>query len=343
MDLIEVTPVSRLAHNAQIVAGFRMLHKQGWNIKIIASSGDAPAFAPNAALVRVTYRGKTIFYDLWDGYHVPDEMRRALDQADIYFKRSYSPQKNLELFPESCHKIYPLGFNYHVTSPGTPFAEPLWKAAAKQLLGRVPDRYYTPDKFEGVTVPPKGAPRILFLTRLWDDQEPGLSEPVQQERIRINRMRIDIIRALKQRFGDSFTGGLNDTPLSRNLAPDLIVSPELTERKQYLRTLHAHDICIASTGLHESIGWKTGEYVAAAKAIVSEPLCYQVPGGFQEGTHYLAFNSTEECLAAVEALLDSPDKLLAMKKANEAYYHSHLRPDILVKNTLDIVDRSMDP
>ena len=119
-----------------------------------------------------------------------------------------------------------------------------------------------------------------------------------------------------------------------------IVSPALTERKRYLRTLHAHDICIASTGLHESIGWKTGEYVAAAKAIVSEPLCYQVPGEFREGIHYLPFTTTEECLAAVQTLLAEPYKLFAMKKANEIYYSRYLRPDVLVKNTLEIVARS---
>lgn len=337
MDLMEVVPLSLLSHNAQIAAGFRMLRKQSWNIKICTGS-DYPS--GNTALVRVTYLGKTIFYDLWDGYHVPDEMRWALAQADFYFKRSFSPEKNQELFPEYCQKIYPLGFNYHVTCPGTPFAEPMWKAAAKQLLGRVPDRYYTSDKFEGTAVSPTGMPKILFLTRLWDDREPGLPEPVRQERIRLNRTRIDIIRALKQRFGDQFTGGLNDTPLSRKLAPDLIVSPALTERKRYLRTLHAHDICIASTGLHESIGWKTGEYVAAAKAIVSEPLCYQVPGEFREGIHYLPFTTTEECLAAVQTLLAEPYKLFAMKKANEIYYSRYLRPDVLVKNTLEIVARS---
>lgn len=339
MKPIEVTPLSLLPHNAQILTGFRMLQKQGWNIQISPSAGsDFPA--PNAALVRATYLNKTIFYDLWDGYHLPDKMRWALDQADFYFKRSDCPEKNQALFPEYCHKIYPLGFNYHVTFPGTPFAEPLWKAATKQLLGRVPNRYFTPNRFEGISASPGGAPKILFLTRLWDDQEPGLPESVRQERIQINRMRIDIIRALKQGFGDLFTGGLNDTPLSRKLAPDLIVSPSLTERKQYLRTLHSHDICIASTGLHDSIGWKTGEYVAAAKAIVSEPLRYQVPGQFQEGTHYLSYTTTEECLNAVQTLLADPHRLLAMKKANELYYQTHLRPDILVKNTLEIVARS---
>lgn len=47
------------------------------------------------------------------------------------------------------------------------------------------------------------------------------------------------------------------------------------------------DICIGSTGLWDSIGWKTGEYVAAARAVVNERFVYEVPGGFREGVNYL--------------------------------------------------------
>lgn len=37
------------------------------------------------------------------------------------------------------------------------------------------------------------------------------------------------------------------------------------------------DICITTTGLHRSIGWKFAEYIAASKAIVTEKLNYS-PG-----------------------------------------------------------------
>ncbi len=338
MNTIRITVFSHMPHNAQIVTGFRMLRKQGCSIHITDSSGDRDNPFAGAPLIRAEYLGKTIFYDLWDGYQCPDRIQQALSQGDLYFKRSFSPEKNKLLFPDHCRKMFPLGFNYHVVAPGTPFAEPLWKASAKQLLGRVPDRYFTPDRFEGTAMPSQAPAKILFLTRLWDPLEPGLSEREKQEREQINHMRIVILRALAERYGEQFVGGLNDTPLSRRMAPELIVSHRLTERKQYLRILHSCDICIASTGLHESIGWKTGEYVAAAKAIVTQPLCYHVPGDFREGTHYLSYCTAGECLNAVQALLDDPVPLLAMKQANEAYYREFLRPDMLVKNTLAIAD-----
>lgn len=338
MNTIRVTVFSRLPHHSQILTGFRLLQTQGWNVNITDLVRNTNTPISDTALIRVDYMGKTIFYDLWDGYQCMDAMRLALAQADFYFKRSFSPEKNKLLFPDHCRKMFPLGFNYHVVAPGTPFAEPLWKASAKQLLGRIPDRYFTPDRFEGTAMPSQAPAKILFLTRLWDPREPGLSEREQEEREQINHMRIALIRALAERYGQQFVGGLNDTPLSRKMAPELVVSHRLTDRKQYLRILHSCDICIASTGLHESIGWKTGEYVAAAKAIVTQPLCYHVPGDFREGTHYLSYCTAGECLNAVQVLLDDPVRLHAMKQANEAYYREFLRPDILVKNTLAIAD-----
>ena len=269
-------------------------------------------------------------------------MLPLLERCDVYFKRSFSAQKNEELFPELYHKMYPLGFNYHVTCGRNPINEPLWKHMAKLLLGRAPDRFFVPEVFEGKAERKNGPVRILFLARLWDDHEPGFSDEENAERTYINHMRIGIIRALREKYGDRFVGGLNDNALSRAWAPDLIVPAKYTERRNYLKLLHNSDICIGSMGLFESIGWKTGEYVAAAKAIVNEKMHFSVTGDFEEGKNYLVFSTVEECVAAVQSLVDDPEKLYAMKLANEQYYQQYLRPDILVKNTLDLVAAKTD-
>ena len=91
-------------------------------------------------------------------------------------------------------------------------------------------------------------------------------------------------------------------------------------------------------GLFESIGGKTGEYVAAAKAIVNERLHYTVTGDFAEGIHYLSFETVEQCLDAVQKLVEDSQLRLAMKQANAEYYRNYLRPDMLVKNTLELID-----
>lgn len=339
METIKLTIPSTIEHLSQIITGFLILGKQGWNVEMEDVSWDAGNPFHGLPVLLAQYRGQRVIYDLWDGYQDPENIRKGLENCDFYFKRSFSQEKNKALFPEFAEKIYPLGFNYHLSYPGDPIQEPKWKALAKPLLGRTPDKYFVPEVFEGRAEERNGEPvKILFLTRLWDGHDPSLPEKVNEERRLINESRIEIIHTLRSRYGDAFFGGLNDTALSRTLAPELIVPAQYTERKKYLKLVHDCDICIGTMGLHESIGWKTGEYVAAAKAIVNETFHYSVPGDFAEGKNYLSFNTAEECIGAVRCLVDSPGALYRMKQANEDYYRRYLKPDILVQNTLEKID-----
>ncbi|MBP3685349.1 MAG: hypothetical protein J6J12_10400 [Oscillospiraceae bacterium] len=340
MEKVKLYIESQVPHASQIITGFLILKEQGWDVELVdaRSSGSVYCGIP---LMRAEYRGKKIVYDVGDGYNVPDDMEIGLKDCDFYFKRSFSDAKNRELLPAYVEKMYPLGFNYHVTHPKNPINEPLWKHLLKPLMGRAPDRYFVPEVFEGKAEWKDSAPKILFLTRLWE-QEEGLPPEVNEERVQINEMRIRMIKTLRQRYGDAFVGGVNDTPLSRELAPELIMPSEYTERKKYLKLLHSCDICIGSMGLFESIGWKTGEYVAAAKAIVNERFHFTVTGDYREGEHYLPFETAEECLEAVAQLAGDPQRLYAMKKANEAYYQAYLKPEVLVKNTLKLIDRALE-
>ena len=331
---------SKIPHNSQIITGFLRLKEQGFPVEMEDCTTVKDMSMDGMPIILANYAGEMIVYDLGDGYNAPDSMRPLLKKCQVYFKRSFSARKNAELFPELQHKMYPLGFNYHVTCKGNPINEPMWKHVMKLLVGRAPDRYFVPEVFEGKAErKTDGSVKILFLARLWDDHEPGFSDSENAERTYINNMRIEIIRALREKYGDSFIGGLNDNALSRAWAPDLIMPAKYTERRNYLKLLHSSDICIGSMGLFESIGWKTGEYVAAAKAIVNEKMHFTVTGDFEEGKNYLSFRTSEECLKAVQTLVENPEKLYAMKLANEQYYHKYLRPDVLVKNTLDLVDR----
>lgn len=342
MDTIALTIPSNIPHCSQIVTGFLRLKEQGQALEITDISTDAANPFYDLPVVLARYRGCRIVYDLWDGYQNPEGIQAGLDACDIYFKRSFSAEKNAALFPADADKMYPLGFNYHVTHRENPIREPLWKSTLKPLLGRTPDRCFVTEVFEGEASRPVGqSPRILFLTRLWDDHDPAMSPELNQERTFINETRMEIIRTMRSRYGDDFIGGLNNCALSRRLAPELIVPAKNTERRNYLKLLHSSDICIGSMGLHESIGWKTGEYVAAAKAIVNETFHYSVPGNFAEGKNYLAFSTASECIHAVQKLVESPEALFAMKQANADYYRNYLKPEVLVKNSLAIVDRTL--
>ena len=337
MEKVTLYIESQVPHACQIITGLLRLKEQGWPVQLVDQRDSGSPYC-GMPLMRAEYRGKKIVYDVGDGYNVPEDMEKGLKDCDFYFKRSFSAEKNARLLPDYVDKMYPLGFNYHLTHKKNPINEPLWKHFLKPILGRAPDRYFVPEVFEGKAQRTEGVPKILFLTRLWE-QEEGLPEEVNEERKLINEMRIRMVKTLRQRYGDAFVGGVNNTPLSREIAPELIMPAEYTERKKYLKLLHSCDICIGSMGLFESIGWKTGEYVAAAKAIVNERFRYTVTGDYREGEHYLSFETAEECLAAVDALVQDPEKLYRMKKANEEYYQNYLKPEVLVKNSLELVNR----
>lgn len=342
MEKIKLIIGSQVPHISQIITGFLMLKDRGYQLEFeyIPNDGSTLAIMP---AIRAEYRGQHLMYDVGDGYNVPESIVAGAEISDFYFKRSFSAERNREIVPQYLDKMYPLGFNYHVTCKGNPVGEPLWKTLAKPFFGKTPDCWFKPHVFEGKARENTGAPaKILFLTRLWDDHEPTFSAEQNAERTYINTMRIEIIRALRKTYGDAFVGGLNDNELSRAWAPDLIMPAKYTERRRYLKLLHSSDICIGSMGLFESIGWKTGEYVAAAKAIVNEEMHFTVTGDFEEGKNYLSFRTAEECLEAVRSLTEDPLRLYEMKLANERYYQQYLRPDVLVKRTLDIVDRVLE-
>ena len=344
MEKIKLWVESQASHMGQIITGFLMLKEQGWDVEVIDNVQDSGSFYHGMMpFIRAEYRGKKIVYDMGDGYNVPEDIQTCLDHCDFLFKRSFSAEKNRAMLRNYEEKMHPLGLYFRVTHPKSPINEPLWKALVKTLMGKASTRYFVPKVFAGKPEPEGDRPvRILFLTQLWNDHEPGFSDEENAERTYINQMRIDIIRALRERYGDAFIGGLNDNALSRTWAPDLIMPAEYTERKRYLKLVHSCDVCIGSMGLFESIGGKTAEYVAAAKAIVNERLHYSVTGDFAEGVHYLSFETVEECLTAVQKLVEDPRLRLSMKQANAEYYSRYLRPDMLVKNTLELVDQKIE-
>ena len=323
--------VSRSAHTSQVVTGFLMLARRRRIALTIEDAGHRREEYPHPHLVEAFVGGRRIAFDMLDGYNFDVVAAAAyIRGVDLYFKRSCSTFRNGVFPAEVRAKIRPLGFNYHVTCPENPI-NPVpveIKSLRKRLIALLRPRpaeegeYFTVEKFEcgaGRRVAAKRL-KILFLTRLWEGE---------QNRA-INAMRIAIVRALGERYPRNFTGGVTDTPLARALCPELIVAEKYTDRARYLRLMRRSDICIGSTGLWDSIGWKTGEYVAAARAVVNERFVYEVPGGFREGVNYLGYASAEECVAQVDLLMRCPDAVQRMKEANAAYYREWLRPDALV-------------
>lgn len=321
---------ARTPHLCSVLTGFILLEKQGkLRLKL-----NTDVKMPSASIMEAIIDGKRIAYDMADGYNFrdPAEINKYMEACDFYFKRSFSGDMNAELFPKQSDKIYRWGFNYLATCDGNDYfnhnPEKRLFETVNFFRGRKPLKYFTYDRFEAVPNK-KDEQKILFMTRLW-----SASQTSEKNLDAVNSMRIEITKALKKEYPNNSVTGIYDGELARKLCPELVLSGSLTKRERFLETIKESDICIGSMGLHGSIGWKTGEYVAASRAIINEKLRYEVTGAFEIGKNYLDFESVDECMEHVEKLFNDPDSVYEMKCRNRDYYLNYLRPDVQVANSL---------
>lgn len=326
-------------HLNQIYEGFQMLSKRGLiNIEIDRSGGDV-----HKPVLTVIINDKyKVIYDTLDGLNwISASLKDNLNyfnkevNADFYFKRSYTPI--LENYKKKELKIFPLGFNYSFEPSSARFFGK--KERLKSFIRKLPlsKQYFKYKNFHysQFSYPPivTKKNKILFLARLWNP-EGVKSEHLKEERFELNRERIQIIRNCKEVLGDLFLGGLQRDDFASKIAPDLLMPSSFTNKESYLKSVKEHSICVATTGLHNSIGWKFGEYVAASRAIITEPLKYRVPGNFEEKINYFSFTNSDELIQHATGLIENPDALQAMMTSNYNYYNNYLAPDKLVLNSL---------
>lgn len=352
----ELLCLSSAEHLSQIFTGFGLLERQGLvRVHLTRLPGYATGPLSSPKLRVIVNKNIKVIYDTFDGEEID---RNELAWCDFYFKRSFN-RVYLSNFAETeSRKIFPLGFNYSLYGPGDYslvrllfglFSLRSWadikKISAsffrltplscflKTSSGRS-NAFYS--KFENL---PNfvNMPRIVFFTRLWS-LERMKNNILRDERDAMNQMRVAIIRKMKRNFGDCFVGGLEPTEFSNRFFRDCVVQElGIVYKKNYLQLLRNSSIGIATTGLMKSNGWKIAEYIAGAKASVSEKLFFEVPGDFQETKNYLSFGSPDEAVEQAGNLMENPRLRYEMMVRNFAYYHLYLRPDFFIWNTLKVV------
>lgn len=353
----ELTWYSSGGHLQQLFTGFLMLHRRGL-LRLsqrFSRQGLRPSALPHLRDVSGAHLGVRlegapfdgplhVHYDCHDAVEVNED---RLEHCDFYFKRSYS-QKYVDGLPGHRSKLFPLGLYYRVL-PDAPHRLSVERALMtgeglgarlQALVDALDGRNwlkYNPRVRELEALPqPDLAPRVLFLAAAHDPYgSQGRTREKIDEMCAINEMRASCIRVLRKELGARFLGGFIHSPYARRAHADVLVQDNgLTRKRRYVRLLKSFPICIATTGLHGSIGGKFAEYVALSKAIVSERLNYAVPGDLQAGHHYLEFGSAEECAAQSMRLVEDRDARARLMFNNARYYQSHLRPDALVLNSL---------
>jgi hypothetical protein len=343
-------------HVLQIYTGLYLLHaaglielRQRFGARALgARLGGAPLEARfgdaelNGLFVYVEGAG-LVFFDVRDGGNSYGELA---ERVALYAKRSY--RRGAYPRPE---KFVPMGLNYAVHPDRTIWLElarsfrqlersgPAAKRLALSLarlhpsIGRLLD---------APTVSTLSCPvdrelkaRAIFLARTWDPAE-IVTSPADAEAVRnLNESRAACIRALRKRFGARFFGGFARSAHALQHYPDCVVAPEVsTRRHDYVKRLKSHPVCVATTGLFESIGWKFGEYVAFSRAIVTEPMRFELPGPMAAGENYLEFRTAEECGDRIAALFEDRALALRMMENNRRYYVEYGSPDAVVGRVL---------
>ncbi len=340
---IKVYPPSTQEHATQVIAGLDTLEAAG-EIKLrFATVREPPALASHGLLLDAS-GGQRVVFDLIDSPRRFDEV--ALRQVDYYFKRMHVSE---HLPRAATAKIIPYGPNYSVMSRSiavSTIVRPLlWrslpeaKRVVRALIG-APFRDH--GAFRGIDTEISSGPiepngRVLFLARAWDPSASEVkSDPkAQEDRYAVNQERALLIRMLRERFGDRFTGGFSMDSFSMREYPDIVErNATLTSRPAFIESVKQHTVCIATRGLHDSVGWKFAEYLAMARAVITEKVVCEFPFPISKGTHFLEFEDALSCIEQVELLVHQCERAAAMMRENEALYHRYLRPECLVRHAL---------
>jgi hypothetical protein len=346
---------SNSIHLQQLYTGFFLLSQIGLiNIKQVMRNrylrdDSVPQHLRRDALnahLDVELNGSIkIHYDTHDSWEIN---KNFLRESDYYFKRSFSKKSTLNT-GENAKKLRPLGLNYLVYA--STFDKYLIRRSLllgkgiRRLAGfksnKTVGRFsFLPNVDNMWSIPGYDMePAVLFMALAWDPlSHSDNSIGKIQEREGINEMRANCIKLLRKEFGRKFYGGFIHTDFAKKRYPEcLMPDNSLSSRKNYIKLLKSYPICVATTGLHGSIGWKLAEYVAFAKAIVSERLNYIVPGDFARDNNFLEFSTPEGCVNNVARLFSHRELRVSLMRNNERYFHYLLRPDSLVLNTIRLV------
>lgn len=331
---------SNSSHLSQVFTGFALLRDAG-KISFSQECGERHRLdvskpqhlrdARNAHVVVLVNRDVKLYYDCHDSCEIDETAAR---EVDYYFKRSYAES---EVTASLKGKVFPLGLNYPVWPAEPDRFERQRRAAFKQ--GTANEALFRPTIENMFSAPDETcAPGVLFVTRAWEPfDNPERADEKIAERVRLNETRARCVELLRRELGEIFFGGFSHTDYAvRNFPHVLLPDKELYSKERYVEILRRHPICVATAGLHGSIGWKMGEYVAFSKAIVSERLGYRLPGDFEAGENYLEFDEPRQCLEGVRRLLSDAALRRGMMKRNHGYYLEYLKPDAMVERTLSI-------
>jgi hypothetical protein len=283
--------------------------------------------------------------DLRDKSDVFDEA--ALEQCDVYFKRSYFAPDVHRLAPRAGMKVVPFGLNFVCANVPSALAIGMYLgremmsavaggrasiARVRALATKAYDywRYRTERDYLADAETPK-QPVIVFQTRVWEKHE-----VIGDNAAEINEQRVQLVKALQDELGSRFVGGLVPTPLAMREYPALVTANPIAPAS-FARWQRTMLIGIYTRGLHHSTAWKLGEYLAGSMCIIAEPPRNELPVPLRSGDEYIGFGSTAECLSACTSVIEQQALQRHLRQCASRYYEREVSP---ANHLLDCLTRA---
>ena len=329
---------STLHHFSQLLAGLEFLKvKKEIELSYVLDLGSYPA-----DIFKIEFNGLSVFFDLADNSRIYENI---YEQCDFYVKRML-----LKTDAEKKKKLIPYGLYYPVyyKNPDLQFlflknknlskySLRYWKFLSQML--NIKDSIAV-NEISKLESPAADTEQIIFRARLWNPANNDTPWKKKERKV-LNEQRIDINRRLKIRFPSNFKGGILRDSYSEKLCPDNLLAPGEYHRKKYILELKSSAIGIVNQGLEDSIGAKLGEYVANSLAILTTPIeKFELHGNFSEGSNYLCYRDTPECLQQVETFLENPTLRKDMQERNKEYYAHYLHPAKKLSHIFSLIKRS---
>ncbi len=316
----------------------RLQRQQGLTVRLVRSFKARDSQRSHNLILSLDIKRREqhrrICFDLADN---PNQFSMsALNEHELYFKRSYLASAGRQLSPEC--KVRPWGpmFSCRYGTMVQAMANIICSLANAQesvTLQHKLGQFYnyikltSLDEYEKIAQQAHDG-RVLFQTRAWHSGN-------YQNWREINESRVGVIRALKRQFGKRFVGGFIPDATSQKYYADALSSFP-SSRRRYLALIRQAQVCVYTRGLFDSPAFKLAEYLAAGRCIVAEPILVNFTAPLQEGRHYLSFTDPDQCVQRCEMLLQNQTMAQEMMKNNAQYYANHVDPSRQMSRAIEL-------
>lgn len=345
---------------SQPLSGLKMLSdKNEINLKVDIHLNNK---IPHSEYLEIYIENKYVLIDLNDGDLLDD---KYFEKYDLVFKRSIDPVVLSKRAEPNKFKLY--GLNYFTTCPGNPYYTPnssnfykffTSKQAVVRLTKNLLTKFGSVSPFKRQTVdlldytyfdyyPAKKTNDVLFLTRLWfpydiyDTEEKIREASIQHPELittyNLDLLRISVIEYLNSQSAFKSVAGISSTPNLLEKHKKLVLSAETTQRKNFISLARKSKICVTTTGLWGSIGWKFGEFIHLGSVVLTEKNLHMVKDNLVQEENYFEFNDLDEFKDKINRLLADSELLDKVSENNILYTCKHLKPDCLMADMLSLI------